>query len=55
MESPVMLTVTRTYKVAAEMLVQGEDHDVNNVNDPQRSTPLCTPKGILKVDEEAPE
>ena len=39
MGSPVMLTVTKTYKVAAEMLVQGEDHNVNDVTDPQRHTP----------------
>ena len=34
-----MLTVTKTYKVAAEMLVQGEDHDANDVTGPQRHTP----------------
>ena len=55
MESPVMLTVPRTYKVTAEMLVQGEDHDVNDVTGPQRRTSSCTHKGNLKVGEEAPE
>jgi hypothetical protein len=47
-----MLTVTRTYKVAAEMLVQGKDHDVNSVTE---AYPLCTHSGKLKVGEEAPE
>ena len=40
-----MLTVTKTYKVAAEMLVQGEDHDVNDVTGPTEAYPLCTHKG----------
>ena len=44
MESPVMLTVTRTYKVAVEMLVQGEGSDGNDVTDPQRQ-PLMYPQG----------
>jgi hypothetical protein len=50
-----MLTVTKTYKVAAEMLVQGEDHDVNDVTGPQRHTPLCTINEESEVDGGAPE
>jgi hypothetical protein len=34
-----MFAVTRTYKVVAEMPVQGEDHDVNDVTSLQKHTP----------------
>ena len=55
MESPVLLTVTGTYRVKVEVTTQGEDYGVNDVSKQKRHTPLCTHSGKLKVGEGAPE
>jgi hypothetical protein len=39
MGSPVMLTVTRTYKVSAGVTTQGEDYSGNDVTGPPRQPP----------------
>jgi hypothetical protein len=44
-----MLTVTRTYKVAVDMLVQGEDNDGNDVTGPPRHPPYVPTEISLKL------
>ena len=55
MQSPVMLTATKTYKVKAKATTQSKKHDADWTTEQLSPPPCGNTKGKLEFEEGAPE